>query len=454
MRAEAATGLLRRANASEELMAVMRCVFETTTQDGTRKYSLATSNTLAKLIVRRSFDPSIVQLCHLINLLDARANDNERYERLLFAPTRSTPSAWRAHIGQALASPGLHRQEFAHDADEVVIEYTDGVVAVPYRRMPLLGQIYEFLIATLPYEETDRIIRAMLIDSSRTAPIEAAAEDIGVRLRNYLAVHLPSRRMQAKHYLIQRFLGRREEGSGLDDDAVRDYWLVHSGKSGESEFRTFRSIFEAFVEFALAIDANADREAMDLTPPTIAGRRPGDAELLADTLTRPDAHRAPLDAPAAEPARRLKFLTKREMNFLSPLLRTGPWARRLPLSLLRSEVFGAIQARIAQASRKGASPEVLGGLIACTDAEPYTERRRHYRQLQGHIRLALEAAAYATLRREIAASSPGAGGEADRPDAADDERRRIEHALRKGQQAFKAIRRQGFDEAGIQHHYH
>ena len=247
MLAEAATGLLRKVNASEELVAAVQCVIETTTQDGTPKYSGATSNTLVQLIVRRSFGPSIVQLCHLINLLDACAGDTKRYERSLLAPGRAIPSAWRARIEQALALPESRRHEFAPDADGVVIVYTDSTFAVSYRRMPLLGQLYEFLVATLPYEETDRIIQAMLVDPSRASTIEAAAAEIGARLRAYLTVHLPSRRMQAKHHHIQRFLGRRPEGDILDDDAVHDFWLKHSVGSEDPDFRTFRSVFEAYL---------------------------------------------------------------------------------------------------------------------------------------------------------------------------------------------------------------
>ena len=98
MRSDSIIGLLQKAGASEELIAAMRCVVETTTETGETRYSTAVSPILAKLIVRRSYGSSIAQLCHFISAIDACGDGDECFERLIFGPGRASHASFRAYI--------------------------------------------------------------------------------------------------------------------------------------------------------------------------------------------------------------------------------------------------------------------------------------------------------------------------------------------------------------------
>ncbi len=269
MRSDSIIGSLRNSGASEELFAAMRCVVEATAETGDMRYSTPVSHILAKLIVRRSYGPAISQLCHFIIAVDACGDENENFERLVFALGRATPAFFKAYIEQATASHGWLRPGIENASDDIVIRSGGETVSVPYRQMPLLGQLFEFLITTIGYEEINRAVSAMLPDPADPAAIHRAAETIRTQLHQYLADHLPTRQMQRRHRRVDHFLRRRTDGNAadIDDEAVIAFWLKYSGRNGEPEFQTFRSVFRAFVEHALAADAGADRWAMERAAP-------------------------------------------------------------------------------------------------------------------------------------------------------------------------------------------
>jgi len=69
--------------------------------------------------------------------------------------------------------------------------------------------------------------------------------------------------------------------------------------------------------------------------------------------------RAPLDLLDSPPANEIKYLNKTERSTLELLIESGHTAQVLPLSILRAEVFGAVQARLTQALRRGTSPATV-----------------------------------------------------------------------------------------------
>ena len=74
--------------------------------------------------------------------------------------------------------------------------------------------------------------------------------------------------------------------------------------------------------------------------------------------------------------RQIKFLTKRERRELALLMESGRFAGRLPLSVLRSEVFGGRQFEIAQALRAKSPRAAISTLASCAGTATYADAVR------------------------------------------------------------------------------
>jgi hypothetical protein len=98
---------------------------------------------------------------------------------------------------------------------------------------------------------------------------------------------------------------------------------------------------------------------------------------------------------ATEPCDAVRFLTKTEARALEFLVESDSFADRLPLSLLRCEVFGAAQARITQGLRRRLKPADFIALIDDSIALDYETGRSRFAVLAGHIERLLLASFHA-----------------------------------------------------------
>ena len=258
--------------------------------------------------------------------------------------------------------------------------------------MPLLAAALDFLMTTVGYGDLDDIFAEMLAEPSATTSIGRAANRIAALLHDYLGDHLESAHHKAKFHRILGFLEKRSETKtiDIDDQAVLDFWCDHSvaaEQAKEGDFRTFRTVFETFVRFLRALEFGRTHQAMDRAAPIGANREAGEIDLdqLGDYFDDPGSWASPLPQLGEDPTGRIKFLYKKEKETMELLLDCGPMARRLPISLLRSEVFGKAQSRITQALRNRTAAGELCMLINTVSDETYQTQLDRYgiRQTRG-----------------------------------------------------------------------
>lgn len=399
------------AGRSGELTAAIQNVAEVTVPSGERKYARKVCNELGRMIVCRSYAKAVLQLCHLINAADACGRGAARYERFFFGSGRATAGSFRSYVDNALCAGSWRRGGFEYSAEGIVIRYRDALFNVGFSRMPALAALLEFLMTTETYSEVDEIFTEMLDNASSDAAIRRAANAISLRLHHYLSRHLPSAQNAAKFSRILEFLkGRMEDESILiDDRIVLDFWHAHALSDDKKigNFRAFRTVLDAFVNFMRALELADDRIAIDRARPIGSNREAGevDPEALSGMVDLPDDWRSPLLILSEEPVNRIKFLTNRQQETLRLLLDAGPMSRRLPLSLLRSEVFGRVQSRITQALRRKSGGDEVLALIQCRDAVGYATFLAAYEELNTQIERVMKAALYVLLPKER--RSPG-----------------------------------------------
>jgi hypothetical protein len=181
----------------------------------------------------------------------------------------------------------------------------------------------------------------------------------------------------------------------LDDDDAFDFWQAESGKAdGEGDWKTFRTVFSAFVHLRDALGAAADHEALACSLPIdperdAGGADPGQVMAACAAVAR---RRDPLEVLRSAPAKAIKFLNKRETDGISLIVGSGEAALAMPLSLLRAEVFGAVQAGISQCLRRGANAREAVTRSCDRDNESYSGRVEILDETLAHMEKALDAA--------------------------------------------------------------
>ena len=398
--AEDAQRRILDAGKSEELVAAFRCIAEVTTPGGDLRYTWRTSAALSTAIVCRTYAGAVFQLCHLINAADACGNDG--YERFLFGPSRALSSAFKDHVDRTLARDGWNREGFTRTENGIAIAYPDGTVEISFLRIPFLAALFDFLTTAMSYRDIDDIFQKMLADAADQAALKAAMRAIERRLYRYLNAHLPSVQRHENFRQILAYLSEeaKEGVITIDDTAVLDFWRTRSDNPSLGDFRLFRSVFTGFVRFARALEWAEAREAVDRAVSFDPDRdaETGDAEGIENALFSSGDGTSPLDVLDDEPMRQIKFLTKRERRELAAVMDSGPYAGRLPLSLLRGEVFGARQLEIAQALRSRLPRNTIANLANGVGTATYADAVRRFETLRALVQRVFEAASFVALR--------------------------------------------------------
>jgi hypothetical protein len=420
---------LVEAGKSEALIEAFRAIAESTGPDGEPRYSQRVARALARMVSCRAYGRAVFELCHLVNVADAVGEGRDRWARFFFLPPRASATAFRAQIEAGLTGRGWRRDGFTLDDEAVEIAYGGKPFAVRFARMPVLAALLEFVIAGVGYAQVADVLDEMLTPPVSDAAVGRAANALQALLYRYLAEHLPSVQHMAKFGRLLRFLRARTDGpeATVDDAAVLDFWREAAAEP-DSDFRAYRTAFDAVVQFVRALAAAGDQQAMARARPIGADREAGevDPELLVELLeAQGEAWESPLTALESPPADAVKFLNKAERDLVALLLDCGPVAQRLPISLLRAEVFGHHQGRITQALRRNAD---VAALVREPPQESYDDRLRRWGDLRRHIARVLAAAAHVLLQ--------GAEGG------------KVAAKLTEGRRAFRGFSRKGFEDAG------
>ena len=192
-----------------------------------------------------------------------------------------------------------------------------------------------------------------------------------------------------------------------DDERVLAFWrahwpggsvdeargAMHEGHSQDDseaptepgKYRTFELVAEMAMHLWSATEAGLARMSPHLAIMIRAGEdsetisedafAPSDDEMGADTESLLRALESP---PLAE----IKFLKGTEKGAVEPIATAGAAAHRLPLTLLRAEVFGPHQRRLGRAAGRS---ECLAELLKCEDLPTYDDRAQDLRNFQARL---------------------------------------------------------------------
>jgi hypothetical protein len=470
----APTRTLFGAGAETAMVEDFRALAEATAPDGAPRYSeRPVLEDLARFLVRGGGGPNrdtaFYELCHLVNAVDASENGRDRRNAFFLAPERASPGRFRARLEQALAKGGWRRDGFAATQDGVTIRYPDGAFTVRFGRMPFLAALYEFLSGMEDfsfYPELQTTFDEMTGAPADVKAVQRASNRIASHFRHYRRRHVAPIRPDGKIDLIFSFLAARSPAGRVqvDDAAVLDFWLE---KSAAGDFRSYRTVFDAFVHFMRAVEDAGRADAVARAASIGVDRENGEIEPddscggLADMTEWV----SPFEILDQEPAAAIKFFKKEgERKPVEVLMHYGPAATCLPLAFLRLEAFGPVQSAITTDLQIGRGAERVQSRAACTDAETYAGIIARIEGILEIVRR-LQTAVFYALHREhqVAAVDinvvPLRGPDSillfdaartaladGRPPPGEAEMARL---MADAAKAFRAITRKGFDEQGL-----
>jgi hypothetical protein len=385
-----------KGNASAELAALLEGIADISL-DGVPKYTPQICRRLLGLIVGRAYAPPLLELCHLIRV--AAQAPRRRFEQFFWGIPLARGSAYAGWVRNRLRVAGADTGSLPRVETEpagVVVVYGDGRFAISYGRMPLLVALMEFLVSSIGYPAVLALAEGLLAGPPVIGAVGEAANDLSRAVYAWLIPHLPTAHEKRRMDALVAWLSGRPGADGasasfatddISDELILAFWL----EADESDFRTFASALRGFLLLMDAMEQAAAAlgfaRAASWGPDAEAGEvdvaAPGEAAPLGRhvALTAEDADPGddPLTMLAEPPADAVKALNKNERADLAALLEHGPRAERLTLSLLRLAVFGALQARISEALRRGGKPAAGAIVEAVAEGlEPPPEKHAGY----------------------------------------------------------------------------
>jgi hypothetical protein len=158
---------------------------------------------------------------------------------------------------------------------------------------------------------------------------------------------------------VDKHAGNRTGADAISDDSLLEYWRRYAGAE-EIEARTFRGVYDTARRLIAALDAAAERHAgrhaKSIGTDVEAGEvDPADLDAVISAL---DADEGPLSRLLDTCGEQVKIINLSEAETLGELPLGDGTARRIPVSVLRNAVFGAVQLRLSTALRRGDAPSL------------------------------------------------------------------------------------------------
>lgn len=341
---------------SEALRAVLAGIAESTAADGGPRYSEKVCRELARIVVCRSYAKPLLELSHL--MIAAGGRDG-RFENIFWGVERASAGEFRrAFMVLQGTCPGIHvTQGFVRHDDG------SGGFQISYNRMPLLAALLEFMIMTVGYPEVDAMTGALRRGAASEDAVLDAARSLQRGLYAYLKDHLPpvQRQRREHHFLsyVDAHAGNRTGADAINDGVVLGYWQAFA-ETDDVDAKTFRSVYDTARRLIGALDAAADRlsgaHARRIGTDVEAGEvDPADMDAVIAAF---EADSGPLERLLETCGEEVKFVNVGEAETLFELPLGDAAARRIPVSVLRNAVFGAVQLRLTTALRRGGDFEV------------------------------------------------------------------------------------------------
>lgn len=372
---------------SEELRAAIACVMDATAVDGGPRYSRRVIAALTRMIVCRTYAKPTLELSHLIAAISDKDN---RFEHVLWGVDRASPSSFRGHFKHS----ELIDAKAKISVQGVIHTSGDEEFQISFGRMPVLAAFVEFLITIFGYQRVDEITAIIRSRSPSMREVSDVANALQRELYAYLKKNLPPahRQKRERHFLqfVDDQAGNRTGAEAISDDVVLSYWQAFANDKSHDN-KTYRSVYEMAVRMVIALDAASERIQGSNAASIGTDREAGefDPEDVDAVIAAYDPDDTPLSRVVEHSADTVKFVTATEVEVLSALPMRSSVERRVPISIVRNAVQGALQLKISANLRRDSFVELAQ--LTTSDGS-YQNCLRKYQELSDVLERILAAA--------------------------------------------------------------
>jgi hypothetical protein len=397
------------------------------------------------------------RLCHLIHCAVFAGGHNRRtqsYLEFFCDPGAGRAGCARGYFHSRLPEEGDNVHLLAA-SDRILIRYPDreAPVYVSYASIPLLSAFMEFLLNTVHFDAVREIVAPLETPGASYRDVQDVANALSRTVYAYLREHSSPIQEIRDFDTIGKFMlkaSRRNDrndfdAGDIDDEAILEFWREHSVDE-DSEFKTYRKSFRAFLRFGQMVRGDELRAGFD-RPVNLGGDRtagewdpadPSSPELrmMSDGanvagdwqagIEEEDQSDSILERLASS---EIKFLKGTELKLLEIIETHAHALIGIAQSLLRDRCFGHAQGRITAALKKPRSD--ISNLVFAAPETSYDDVVDAFENVQTSLNELIDAAAYVLLNK---------GGDDD------DALSELDFAmLTRGRKALYGLKRKGFD---------
>jgi len=332
-----AAGYLAENGVSATLAGLFTGLADQTTRDGCARFPRDTVAALRRAVLCRTWAPLTLEIGHWFEVL-ARGSPDETHVvlRAVYVEEAHSAQRFRHSVEQGqLALPCGARLE----SNKLYCGSGQDDFCLHLNRLPLWLALLELLVYVDP----------TLV--SEVAPDTGAVEwarRLQKTFNNFLAQHLQPSRWQQRAYGVLKWLAEqtpaRMPEAAIDDQRIVQFWQ-HADP--DDDYRRFRSVAEVFLYLQQALIAGECSRAAEQAVAIDQMHE----WLAVDPVWAESLDENSLDGNRL--TKQPKFLTMRVWRSCEVLVVHRAVIDRLPMTLLRMQIFGDHQARIIEADKRG-----------------------------------------------------------------------------------------------------
>lgn len=342
---------------------------------------------LKRIIVCRAYSIELRNLCHVLLAIAVCGRGNGSLETFIWGPrARPVTTNKLLHLFTELSTMSPRTPSVTVKNRTLIVRYGDGFQTVAIRDMPLLWAFMDFLIVAIGWQPFRELYARFEEEPATMALVGEVRNGLDRELYRFLDDHLPKKDDQSALRCITKFL---ETKRGTDfpiedvtDDDMFEFWktwsLASDGKT--KNFKKFSTVFETFGRYFAAYEVGVDATMVGSAHSIGYDAKSG--EVNPESIDKGCQYVHDLNDAANQlakyPVNEIQFLNKEELKTVSMVVRWWPLVSRLPLSKLRLDLFGRVQAKVVQWSKKQSNTTMTRELLESFVKETYPSRAMAY----------------------------------------------------------------------------
>ena len=342
---------------SNELLDLVRTIFDDTVADGRLRHSEQARQNLLKVLAGHSYAKVIFPLCHFLSV---SAQKGVALYHWFAMPQPVTARSLEQGLQSAVSTPvGRHQKTIGE-----VIRHNQ-TFDVNLAHIAKHSALLDLIMEVVGYDQLEVFYNRLATAKSRQ-DVTAISNEISREMYHFLKNHMATASAEKKARSLRNFLAARYGAdqtigvSDIDDELIVDFWIQFS-LDADSKFKLFSNCVQNWVIFRHAIRAATSsrfQHESSLEALNEHGRAALDridhqtAQTMFDDVDDDVLMGSQLSKISPAELQTIKLITTTEHDQIAQFLDFGDDGPALIVTILRLATFGPVQARLTEASRQ------------------------------------------------------------------------------------------------------